>query len=90
MTIMKGDIVTVRTSATGKKVKAKVLFVNFKHGWYTAEIKTDMGNYRESFYIRDLDEKDKELDRQQRMRWWEEDNPDEWLGEWSEDRIHGK
>jgi len=81
-----GDIVVVRTFITQRKVKAKVIDVNYKHGWYTVEIKTDMGNYRESHFIRDVDTEASKRP-EARNKWWGEDNPDKWLDEWSEDKY---
>jgi len=90
--IRRGDIVDVRTHITKRKTKAVVQYVNYQYGWYTAMVKTPWGyRYNESFWIRDIDEREEQEGKKKKLKaksWWdEEDDPDNWLDEWSEGRF---
>ena len=85
--IHKGDVVLVRTSITGRKTKVKALFVNYKNGWFTGMIHTPHGDYTEAFWIRDMDDPNKEESQRKHSQYMFEDDPDSWLSEWSEDKY---
>lgn len=87
MTILPGDIVTVRTYVTGRKTNARVLFVNHKYGWFTGLVRAQKGNYAEAFWMRDLDDPNKQEAKKKRSKYLREDDPDAWLSEWSEDEY---
>lgn len=87
MTILKGDIVTVRTYVTGRRTNVRVLFVNYKFGWFTGLVEAQKGNYAESFWMRDLNDPNKQDDRMKRRKYLQEDDPDAWLSEWSEENY---
>ena len=92
--IKAGDMVTVRTSVTKRRTKAKAIYVNYKYAWFTGEVRTPTGKtYCEAFWIRDVDLKMEEEGRKTPTgkRWWEEeDRSDNWLSEWDDDRFDGK
>lgn len=81
MSLRVGDVITVRTAVSRRKMRGVVKYVNYKFGWYTVEFKTSSGKFRESFFIRELHEDNKVDGRKSR---WQEDNPDYWLSEWSD------
>ena len=90
--IRRGDVVTVRTFISKRRTKATVLFVNYRYGWYTALVKTPLGDkYPESFWIRDVEEMDEKHGKSKKSKnWWEEeDNPDNWLSQWDERKFNG-
>ena len=91
--IRRGDIVTVRTHISRRRTKAVVQYVNYRYGWYTALVKTPFGEkYLESFWIRDVEDKEEQENRKKpkgKRCWEEEDDPYNWLDEWSEGKVNG-
>lgn len=87
-----GDIVTVRSSVTHSILKGKVLYINWRYGWYTAEVRVTSGKYREAYFIRELDDEPKTDKRERRglSHFDLDENPDKWLDEWSEDKYDTK
>lgn len=87
MTILPGDIVTVRTYVTGRKTNVRVLYVSHKYGWFTGLVKAQKASYAESFWMRDLYNPNKQESREKRRKYLLEDDPDAWLSEWSEENY---
>ena len=77
-----GDYVTVRTSVTGRTTVAKVLNINFKHGWFTGEVSALKGKYSEAFWIDDIKGIAKTEASKRRLGSLIDDDPDAWLSEW--------
>lgn len=82
--IRKGDIVTVRTSVTGRTTYAEVYYVNYRNGWFTGIIEAIKGKYRESFWIDDIKNIPKTASGKRKLGSLIEDDPDAWLSKWDE------
>lgn len=84
-----GEVVTVRSSVTHSILKGRLIYINWKYGWYTAEVKVRGGKYREAFFIRELDDEPKRDKRERKgiTHWDLEEDPNKWLDEWSEDNY---